>query len=61
MLGLISLRFFAQSGHIDAFRSIVGEARGGEKTSVAEKFSDTTARGLMVDRQNKLRFPHRRY
>jgi hypothetical protein len=25
MLGLISLRFFAQSGHIDAFRSIVGE------------------------------------
>jgi hypothetical protein len=39
----------------------VGEARGGEKTSVAEKFSDTTARGLMVDRQNKLRFPHRRY
>jgi len=23
---LISLRFFAQSGHIDAFRSIVGEA-----------------------------------
>jgi hypothetical protein len=26
MLGLISLRFFAQSGHIDAFRSIVGEA-----------------------------------
>jgi hypothetical protein len=24
MLGLISLRFFAQSGHIDAFRSIVG-------------------------------------
>ena len=29
MLGLISLRFFAQSGHIDAFRSIVGEARLG--------------------------------
>jgi hypothetical protein len=26
MLGLISLRFFAQSGHIDAFRSIVGKA-----------------------------------
>ncbi len=26
MPGLISLRFFAQSGHIDAFRSIVGEA-----------------------------------
>jgi hypothetical protein len=26
MLGLILLRFFAQSGHIDAFRSIVGEA-----------------------------------
>ena len=26
MLGLISLSFFAQSGHIDAFRSIVGEA-----------------------------------
>jgi hypothetical protein len=26
MLALISLRFFAQSGHIDAFRSIVGEA-----------------------------------
>ena len=23
---MISLRFFAQSGHIDAFRSIVGEA-----------------------------------
>jgi hypothetical protein len=26
MLGLISLRFFARTGHIDAFRSIVGEA-----------------------------------
>ena len=26
MLGLISLSFFAESGHIDAFRSIVGEA-----------------------------------
>jgi hypothetical protein len=26
MLGLISLSFFAQSGHIDAFWSIVGEA-----------------------------------
>jgi hypothetical protein len=26
MLGLISLRFLDQSGHIDAFRSIVGEA-----------------------------------
>jgi hypothetical protein len=25
MLALISLRNFAQSGHIDAFRSIVGE------------------------------------
>ena len=36
---MISLRFFARTGHIDAFRSIVGEARGGEKTSVAEKFS----------------------
>jgi hypothetical protein len=32
MLGLISLRFFAQSGHIDAFRSIVGE--GGRETPV---------------------------
>ncbi len=31
MLWLISLRFFAQSGHIDAFRSIVGDGRGGEK------------------------------
>jgi hypothetical protein len=30
MLGLISLRFFDWSGHIDAFRSIVGEAQGGE-------------------------------
>jgi hypothetical protein len=29
MLALISLRFFAQSGHIDAFRSIVGEGTGG--------------------------------
>jgi hypothetical protein len=28
MLALISLRNFAQSGHIDAFRSIVGEAKG---------------------------------
>ena len=32
MLGLISLRFFAQSGHIDAFRSIVGEARRRESS-----------------------------
>jgi hypothetical protein len=31
MLGLISLRFFAQSGHIDAFRSIVGDGCGSEK------------------------------
>jgi hypothetical protein len=28
MLGAISLRFFAQSGHIDAFRSIVGDSPG---------------------------------
>jgi hypothetical protein len=28
MLGLISLRNFARSGHIDAFRSIVGDAEG---------------------------------
>ena len=28
MLALISLSFFAQSGHIDAFRSIVGDAKG---------------------------------
>jgi hypothetical protein len=28
MPGLISLSFFAQSGHIDAFRSIVGEGTG---------------------------------
>jgi hypothetical protein len=30
MLGLIPLRFFAQSGHIDAFRSIVGEKGAAE-------------------------------
>jgi hypothetical protein len=28
---LISLSFFAQSGHIDAFRSIVGETRLGNR------------------------------
>ena len=31
MLALISLRFFAQSGHIDAFRSIVGEGWAGRE------------------------------
>jgi hypothetical protein len=31
MLGLISLMFFARTGHIDAFRSIVGDGCGGEK------------------------------
>jgi hypothetical protein len=31
MLGLISLRFLGQSGHIDAFRSIVGETQAVQK------------------------------
>ena len=42
MLGLISLRFFAQSGHIDAFRSIVGEApeAGIESAKLAMRIAD---------------------
>jgi hypothetical protein len=45
---LISLSFFDQSGHIDAFRSIVGEAWGGQNLLVravdfAESSRETAA------------------